>query len=163
QNYKHGFKVILGNHDNINEVTEHYKNSRPIAENELYYTLEDDFYIYIFMDSSSAAIRNQQLKCLKQEMNTLQKIVDFCYHKKIIVFIHHPIIGFNTGMDKVYPLKNREKVNSILQEARNPVTVFCGHYHMPDKRTNGKITQYITPSTAFQVNKNSQTIDITVN
>ena len=153
QDYKPGFKVILGNHDVFKDVVKYYKSTKPVAEEELYYTQEDDVYKYIFMDSSSATISKQQLGWLKEEINTL---------KKIIVFIHHPILGLSTGMDKVYPLKNRDKVKAILEEAKKPVTVFCGHYHMPDKRNEGKITQYITPSTAFQVSKNSQSIDINV-
>ena len=141
QSYKPGFKVILGNHDHIEEIAKYYKAIKPLT-GELYYTFEDEVYKYVFMDSSSAVVSKEQLKWLKDEINTL---------KKIIVFIHHPILGFSTGMDKVYPLKNRDKINNILQEARNPVTVFCGHYHMPDKRTDGKVTQYITPRLHLQI------------
>ena len=152
--YNAGFKVILGNHDVFNDVMEFYKNSQPVATDELYYTHEDEFYKYLYMDSSSGTISNTQIEWLRQEINTL---------KKIIVFIHHPVLGFETGMDKTYPLQNRDLVNEILQQSRNEVTLFCGHYHMPDKRQVGKITQYITPSVAFQVNKNAQTIEINTN
>jgi Icc protein len=152
--YNSGFKITLGNHDSFSEVMELYKNSQPVSSDELYYTQEDEFYKYLYMDSSSGTISNSQLEWLRQEINTL---------KKIIVFIHHPILGFETGMDKTYPLQNRELVNEILQQSRNDVTVFCGHYHMPDRRTVGKVTQYITPSVAFQVNKNAQTIEINTN
>ena len=151
EDYKPGFKVISGNHDLFDDVVKYYKNTRPVTNGELYYTQEDNVYKYIFMDSSSGSVSKQQLKWLEGEALTL---------KKIIVFIHHPVLGLETGIDKIYPLKNRDKVNAVLQEAKNPVTIFCGHYHMPDKRADGKITQYITPSTAFQVKKNSQTIEI---
>lgn len=148
-----GFKVILGNHDDFKEIMKYYKSTSPIAKNELYYTQEDEFYKYIFMDSSSGTVSDAQLEWLSSEVNTL---------KKIILFIHHPVLGLNTGMDNIYPLHNRGKVNEILQHSRHEVTIFCGHYHMPDKRIDGKIIQYITPSVAFQVKKNSQGIDINV-
>lgn len=151
QAYKPGFKITLGNHDTFSEVMEYYKNTPTSGNDELYYSREDEFYKYIFLDSSSGTVSSPQLEWLKNEINTL---------KKIIVFIHHPVLGFTTGMDMIYPLQNREAVNEILQHSRNEVTIFCGHYHMPDKRQDGKITQYITPSVAFQVNKNSKTIEI---
>ncbi|WP_417353237.1 metallophosphoesterase family protein [Flavobacterium alkalisoli] len=154
ENYKPGFKITLGNHDIFSQVIPFYKNTKTEGEDELYYSHEDEFYKYIYMDSSSGEISEPQLAWLSQEINTL---------KHIVLFVHHPILGFPTGMDTTYPLKNRDTVNDILQESRHNITVFCGHYHMPDKRTDRKITQYITPSTAFQVKKNSPTIEINTN
>ncbi len=151
ESYIPGFKVILGNHDEYTTVKEFYHNTQSASETELYYSLEDEFYKYIFMDSSSSIISQEQLEWLKEEINTL---------KKIVVFIHHPVLGFQTGMDIKYPLKNRDNVKEIFQQSRNPITLFCGHYHMPDKREEGKITQYITPAASFQVKKNSMNIDI---
>jgi len=154
EDYKPGFKITLGNHDVFKDVIPYYNSTRSQSETELYYTQEDEFYKYIYMDSSSGEISEAQMAWLTSEVNTL---------KKIIVFIHHPVLGFPTGMDNTYPLKNRDMVNEILQESRQPVTLFCGHYHMPDKRIDRKITQYITPSVAYQVKKNSPTIEINVN
>lgn len=151
EKYKPGFKIILGNHDNPEEVKKHY--TADFNEDGLYYCNEDEHYKYIWFDSSSESIGTKQIALLESETNTT---------KKVIVFIHHPVLGFETGMDDTYPLKNRDEVNMILQECRQPVTVFCGHYHMPDKRTHGKITQYITPALSFQIVKNSPEIDIVV-
>ncbi len=153
EQYKPGYKIVLGNHDNLNKALLHYHTTKPASEKELYYTLEDDVYKYIYMDSSSSAISENQLQWLEAEATTL---------KKVVVFIHHPVLGFETGMDTIYPLVNRDRVNDILQLCKQDVTVFCGHYHMPDKRTVGKITQYITPAVSFQVKKSSPVIDINV-
>lgn len=151
--YKPGAKVILGNHDDLQEALQHYRSTTTAGKDGLYYAYEDDPYKYIFLDSSSTFISPAQLQWLESEAATI---------KKIILYIHHPILGFPTGMDKTYPLQNRDEVISILQQCKHPVTVFCGHYHMPDKRTEGKITQYITPGISFQVKKNSPTIEINV-
>jgi Icc protein len=153
EQYKPGFKVVLGNHDEAGEALAHFRNSKTEGNGELYYSNEDEVYKYIFLDSSASALSDAQFAWLEAETAT---------QKKIIVFIHHPILGFATGMDIIYPLQGREKVNALLQQCKGNVTVFCGHYHMPDKRQDGKITQYITPSVAFQVKKNSQKIDIDV-
>lgn len=153
EKYNPGYKIVLGNHDNLNEALQHYHTIKPVSEEGLYYTLEDDVYKHIYMDSSSSEISESQLQWLEAETTTL---------KKIVVFIHHPVLGFETGMDSIYPLLNRERVIDILQLCKQDVTIFCGHYHMPDKRTQGRITQYITPAVSFQVKKNSPVIDINV-
>ncbi|MCR5861975.1 metallophosphoesterase [Flavobacterium sp. J372] len=149
EKYKPGFKIVLGNHDNFQEVKKYY--SRQFQADGLYHSKEDEYYKYIWLNSSSESIGPQQMAWLESEVNT---------SKRIVIFVHHPVLGFETGMDAVYPLKNRDEVFALLQQCRQNVTIFCGHYHMPDKRTNGKITQYITPALSFQVKKNSTDIEI---
>lgn len=151
EQYKPGFKIILGNHDNYSEAIKYFTNPQPRGENELYYSYEDEVYTYLFLDSSSSAISSAQLQWLSAEVSRA---------RQIIVFIHHPILSIPTGMDITYPLFNRDEVAAILERSSQPVTVFCGHYHMPDKRTTGKITQYVTPATSFQVKKFSPKIAI---
>lgn len=147
--YKPEFKIVLGNHDNLQEVKKYYAGQ--FKADGLYHSKEDEYYKYIWLDSSSESVDPQQMAWLESEVNT---------SKRIVIFVHHPVLGFETGMDATYPLKNRDEVNAILQQCRQNVTIFCGHYHMPDKRTNGKITQYITPALSFQVKKNSTDIEI---
>jgi len=149
--YKPGYKIITGNHDDLPEVLKYFKHNKTAGEGELYYYSEDEFYKYIFMDSSSATISPQQLEWLSSEIKTT---------KRIIVFIHHPILDIGTGMDTIYPLHNRNEVAQLLMECKQPVNVFCGHYHMPDKRSSGKITQHITPAASFQVKKFSSGLEI---
>lgn len=150
EEYKPGYKITLGNHDDYKEATNsfHLKTS---GKEELYYSIEEEFYKYIFLDSSSGTISASQLNWLKDEATAL---------KKIIVFLHHPLLGLETGIDNIYPLTNRDEVVAILQQCRQPVNIFCGHYHMPDKRSEGRLTQYITPAVSFQVKKFSPTIEI---
>jgi len=151
RNYNNSVKVIPGNHDKPTEVMTHFTNPATAGRAELYYAYEDEHYKYIFMDSSSEIISEPQLEWLMAEAATL---------RRIILFIHHPILAVNTGIDSLYPLHNRDTVNEILQQCKNTVTVFCGHYHMPDQRTEGRIKQYVTPAVSFQVKKHSPTIEI---
>jgi len=144
------YKAILGNHDNYNEAVEHCHHTSA-SSTELYYAEEDEYYKYIYLDSSSSYISNEQLQWLEQELETF---------KKIVVFIHHPILAVATGMDSIYPLKNRDALRTLLHQLSNDVSIFCGHYHMPDKQQVGNIVQYITPATSFQVKKASNTIEI---
>jgi len=145
------YKVILGNHDYYNVAMERYKGATA-GQGELYFSHEDNSCKYIYLDSSAAFISPEQYEWLEQEVST---------SLKIILFIHHPIIGLhNTGMDRIYPLRGRERIVRLLQQCTHKVTVFCGHYHMIDARENGNIIQYITPSIAFQVRKDSPSIHI---
>lgn len=144
------YKAILGNHDHFT-VAMHYYRGISEGSGELYYSHEDEGYRYIYLDSSSARISPAQLAWLENELHT---------PKKVALFIHHPILGLNTAMDRIYPLRNREEVKRLLQERARPVTVFCGHYHMSDERRDGNILQYVTPATSFQVSKESAGIDI---
>lgn len=149
--FKSGFRFIPGNHDALNEAEEYYRNTVSAGPGGLYYTEEDDTFTYVYIDSSAAEIKEMQFEWLEGAIKS---------HKHIIIFIHHPILGFKTGMDKMYPLKNRERIVKLLNERNNSVIVFCGHYHMTDYRTSGNISQYITPAVSFQVKKESNEIDI---
>jgi Icc protein len=151
EEYRPACKITLGNHDDFEEAEKYFKTHKTSGKGELYYSAEDEFYRYIYLDSSSALISPAQLSWLRGEITTV---------KKIIVFIHHPVLGFTTGMDAVYPLRNREDVAAILQECKQQVNIFCGHYHMPDRRVEGKIIQHITPAVSFQVKKFSPSIEI---
>lgn len=145
------YKAILGNHDHYDVAKQRYKGATD-GDGELYFAYEEGGYKYIYLDSSSTRISPEQHEWLEQQVDT---------SLKIILFIHHPVVGLhNSGMDKIYPLNGRERITRLLQQCKHRVTVFCGHYHMIDARQNGNIIQYITPSIAFQVRKDSPSIDI---
>jgi Icc protein len=144
------YKIVLGNHDNHDKAVKYFKH--PSAGTAgLYYSHEDALYKYLYLDSSTSHISNEQFAWLAREINT---------DKSIVVFIHHPILGIDTGMDRIYPLQGRGRITEILQQCTQKVTVFCGHYHMPDSRQDGNVTQYVTPAVSFQVKKNSGQIEI---
>lgn len=144
------YKAVLGNHDDFKEAVKYFCHPSD-GRNELYYSEEDDYYRYIYLDSSSAGISDTQITWLKEQLNT---------SKPPVVFIHHPVLGLGTAMDRIYPLKNRVKINDLLQQCNHPVTIFCGHYHMEDTRTDGNVTQHTTPAVSFQVKRESQSIEI---
>ncbi len=147
-----GYKAIPGNHDVYTEIMKHF--SQPSAGNDgLYYSHQDEKYKYIYMDSSSANISDTQYAWLEKETAT---------PKNIIIFIHHPVLGVDTAMDTIYQLHGRDRINKLLQGCQNPVTIFCGHYHMPDTRQDGNITQYITPSVSFQVKKDAPQLEFNI-
>jgi 3',5'-cyclic-AMP phosphodiesterase len=145
---KFSLKVILGNHDRFEEVRAYFNLTQNI--NEFHYKVEDDGYTYLFLDTSSDEISQNQLNWVQSELN----------NKAIILFMHHPILQVNTPVDKLYPLKNREQLKGILHKHKRNITVFCGHYHMNDEQEYENIKQFTTQSLSFQLVKNATEIEI---
>ena len=141
------YQVILGNHDTYTEASQYF--SKRNGKNELYFCLSLEGYKFIFLDSSAKTVSKHQLNWLSEELQT---------ELKIVIFIHHPVLGVNTPIDRKHPLKNREEILELLQKSNKSITLFSGHYHMNDEITVGKIRQFITLSSAFQVVKEANEI-----
>ncbi len=142
-------KLIVGNHDQFEKVKEYYNPAS--GRNELYYKVEEDDYLYLFADTSADEISNQQLQWLASELTT---------HKKVILFIHHPVLSIHTAVDRVYPLRNRDELKALLNNHSAAVTIFCGHYHMNDEQELGNIRQITSQSLSFQLVKNEKEITV---
>lgn len=140
----YNLQLTLGNHDTFTEARKHFDKAEWKDKAEGYYSLEDDHFKYLFLDSSSNAISVTQRLWLEEEMAT---------NKALLLFIHHPIFPVNTPVDKAYPLQGREQLQLLLQQQKTPTTLFCGHYHMQDEQHHRTIHQYITPAASYQIVK----------
>ncbi|MEM7103706.1 MAG: metallophosphoesterase [Bacteroidota bacterium] len=139
--------LVLGNHDEFKAVRKHHSSKLSNDSSEWFYTFDDPFFTYIFMDSSSATISDTQFNWLQAAVQTT---------KDILLFIHHPILPVQTIVDQKYPLYDRDMVQNLLSSLPNKVTVFCGHYHTNDEQKVGNITQYVTAACSFQALKNTE-------
>ena len=145
----YSFHLILGNHDKFENAKQHFYKG--ISNEELYYKAVDENYQYIFLDTSKDKLSKNQLKWLQVELTE---------KKKLILFIHHPVLEIVTQADKAYPLKNRNELQSILFNFKNTVTIFCGHYHMNDEQEFKNVKQYTTQSLSFQLKRNITEIEV---
>ncbi|WP_378177000.1 metallophosphoesterase family protein [Aquimarina sp. SS2-1] len=143
--------ISLGNHDDFSEVIKYYKTNVLANPKELFYSRELDFFKCIFLDSSKEVISETQLTWLKTELITT---------KKVLLFVHHPILAIPNMMDKRFSLKRREKIQDVLEQVPNDITIFCGHYHMEDHYRYKNITQFITPAASYQIEKNPKEIKV---
>ncbi len=141
--------IILGNHDNFDNVKLYFNKAR--EKKELYYKSADENYQYIFLDSCVDELSNTQLQWLQNELSE---------EKELILLIHHPVLEIETPVDKVYPLKNRAALKSLLLQFKKYITIFCGHYHMNDEQEFKNIKQYTTQSMSFQLMKNATAIEV---
>ncbi|GAB5527877.1 MAG: hypothetical protein Roseis2KO_57490 [Roseivirga sp.] len=131
--------IVLGNHD-LGELA----RISAAGKDGHYYLFEDENYRYLVLDSSADRLYKQQVEWLRQAAKT---------DKKIILFIHHPILEVPCYVDAKYPMKNREVIRKILFDTNLEVTVFCGHYHLEDERTEQNIRQLVTPAISYQMVK----------
>lgn len=168
--------MVLGNHDTYSQVDRYYKpvnqdykkdqyhthpdkygdesGNKQDAKpgNELNYAYEEGNFKFIYLDSSSNSFSPAQLNWLGQELNT---------DKKILLFIHHPVLEIKTPLDKIgAALKGRDEIKLLLSALQEEVLVFCGHYHMTDELTAGSIRQYSSPACSYQIVKLSEKIEI---
>lgn len=143
------YDVIMGNHDDYTNAIKHY--SKGVDKGELYFYKILDGYKFIFLDSSTKTVSKNQLNWLSGELRT---------ELKIVLIIHHPVLGVDTPIDGKHPLLNRDKTLEVLVDSKKDISIFCGHYHMNDERKAGRIKQVITLSSSFQVVKNAEEIDI---
>jgi len=141
--------LVLGNHDNFNQVSKYFNPHK--NENELYYFFEDDHNRFIFLDTSTEKLNDNQLTWLKKNLET---------EKSLILFIHHPILKVPTKIDELYPLKNRVEIKNMLVKTKKSITIFSGHYHMNDEQIENNVRQIITQSSSYQIEKTTNEISI---
>ena len=134
------FEYILGNHDNI----ENYQkfDTRTNGKDELFFTSQINNWDCIFLDTSSYKLNKKQREFLQNWLKNARNPV---------VFIHHPLLDIGTWMDKEHPLKNRQEVEEIINEAGKKTTIICGHYHQDHEKSSEFIRQIIAPAVSYQI------------
>ncbi len=143
--------MVLGNHDTFSTAIQYYNNGFTDGRNEMRYSFEGDHFKCIVLDSSLNIVSNAQLIWLQQQLNTL---------KKVLLFIHHPILEINTPLDRIgAALKERDELKKILIDSKFDIIIFCGHYHMTDKATEKNIKQITSVAASYQILKESTKIE----
>lgn len=62
EKYTSNLKITLGNHDTFSEVIKHYSVNTGKESKELYYSIEDEYLKYVFLDSSAHEVSDIQYK-----------------------------------------------------------------------------------------------------
>jgi len=140
--------MVLGNHDHWADVAPYVKLRH--MDGTMTYSVEEELFKRIFMDSSANVVGERQLQWLRAELNT---------ERAVLLFLHHPVLAVDTRLDRFgAALQDREQVNACLQECKKDVTLFCGHYHMLDAAVEGTIRQFVTPAASYQILRDAKEI-----
>lgn len=115
----------------------------------------------VILDSADGVIHDRQLAWLEvvlAEYALAARRGETPRH--ILLWTHHPVLtGFHRYMDENYPLRNAADVRDAMLAAVGPdnldVSIFCGHYHTEDSRREGPLSQYCTPSTYLQIDRDA--------
>jgi Icc protein len=79
---------------------------------------------------------------------------------RLFVFTHYPILDCGgSAMDRLYPLKGRERVRELLAAGGRETWIFCGHYHTAHEQAEARLRQAVTPSGLLQVRQRAQAIE----
>jgi 3',5'-cyclic AMP phosphodiesterase CpdA len=140
-------RLTLGNHDHFDEVARYYDASR--SKDEMYDYFQTDGFTFVFLDSSSGGISQTQLSWFERVVENAERL---------LVFVHHPVLGIDSVVDRKYPLKNRDAVKEILTRRPKPAIIFCGHNHCADQTREQNISQYMTPAVSYQILKGTDRV-----
>jgi 3',5'-cyclic-AMP phosphodiesterase len=143
--------VTPGNHDRSVEVLKYHTSPELTGKRAVFGSHDDEHFKYVFLDTSKESLDEEQFRFLLNELKT---------DKKVLLFMHHPVLAVSTPVDRLYPLYGREKIAEQLQRHKKEVLVFCGHYHVSDERVAGNITQFVTPAVSFQIVKEAESLQI---
>ena len=143
--------VTLGNHDEFEEVTKHFRHDAFNSGDELFYAFDDGGFRRIYLDSSSEKISYNQFVWLKVQLKT---------QLPILLFIHHAIFPVDSAIDRKHYLRGRERLQQLLIESGKQIFIFCGHYHLSDEQQIASISQFISSAVSYQVLKDEDPIQV---
>lgn len=136
---------IPGNHDNPKLIAEIFSLNNYLKNGEMYFKLQAEEFVILFLDTSTEVLTENQLKYIKETDRGR-------YEKNVILFVHHPLFLCDCKfMDVSYPLRNIPEVEKVLSSCKNIKAIFSGHYHIEIEKVFGNTTQYIVPATVFQL------------
>ncbi|MBK7095095.1 MAG: metallophosphoesterase [Saprospiraceae bacterium] len=145
------YKIIGGNHDDINVLAQVFDLTENVKDDELYFFIEPNF---IFLDTARGYCSNRQLDWFKKEIVSIEGL-------NPVIFMHHP--PFKAGvphMDNNYAFQQPDIFKEICQMSNKLPYIFCGHYHNEISLINDGIKVFITPSTYLQIGMNSVEFEI---
>src|SRR5262249_26494473 len=153
-NHQFKLQMVLGNHDTLSETAKYYNRDVQYPRGKMDYSYREGAFKYIFLDSSVNALNDHQLEWLEREINR---------EARILLFLHHPILEIDTAFDKMVALKDRHTIRKLLVDSGCEVNIFCGHYHVSDTATDGKLSQFSSPAISYQVEKDPNRLAINSN
>ncbi len=147
------YAVIAGNHDDSRMLAEVFQLTHLLTDGELYFKSTFGAHTILFLETSLNVVSEKHLTWIAAELAQLDR--------PGVIFMHHPpVVGGVPYMDINYPLRNIPAVQQALQNSPQPLTVFCGHYHVEKCLCLKNLTVHITPSTFFQMTWDSDTFSV---
>ncbi len=148
------YEVMSGNHDDVKRLSKAFDIESNVHEGELYFKVEFNKKLMLFIDSTIGEISSKQLQWLKSQAEKTAK--------EVLVFVHHPIkLSGCKFMDTKYALQNISEVQDVVYGIQNIKHIFTGHYHTEKTiELNDHQTMYLAPSTQIQISESNPEFEI---
>ncbi|MCI5083174.1 MAG: metallophosphoesterase [Saprospiraceae bacterium] len=140
------YDVISGNHDDPVMLAEIFELNDNLHDQQLYFAKNLGGYPFLFLDTTTGIVSQEQLHWLKTELAK--------HDREVVIFMHHPPIKANVPfMDSRHALRNKPEVQQVLFNHPHPISIFTGHYHVEKNIRHGNTIVHITPSCYFQIDQ----------
>jgi Icc protein len=147
------FEIISGNHDDPVMMADVFGLNEVLKQDGIYYTKEIAGEPILFLETSPAEIFPAQLDWLGQQLAG--------FKQDLIIFMHHPPMLCDVPfMDINHAFKNRDEIQEVLFSYPYNLSIFTGHYHVERTMRIRNIEVNITPSTFFQISRNSVEFEV---
>ncbi len=147
------YSILAGNHDNASLMWEVFEMNHVLDQKELYYARRLGKQTCLFLDNSCAGHSDNQLKWLKRQLKQAEGT--------LIIFSHYPILeGGVLYMDQKHRLEDMDHIQPLLFDYKDPIYLFCGHYHVERAIHQQNIHQYITPSCYVQIHPDKSPFEV---
>lgn len=137
-------KIIAGNHDDKNILTQIMLKDKEHAQKSINY---DNWSIILlnthWPNHVAGLLDPQELDFLQQELNNN-------HDKNIVIFLHHHVLPVGAPWVDKHILINAEQLLDILAQHKNIEAVFSGHVHQESIIKYQHINLYTTPAVAWQ-------------
>lgn len=144
----------LGNHDRRVPFRRVVLDEPAPADEPRPYVFEAGGYRVCVLDSldpgkNPGYLRQAQLVWLREQL------LDHPDRPTILVVHHHVVPVAVRWLDEQM-LMDADGLWDVIRRAGNVCAVLCGHVHLPHEATREGVPVYVTPSTCFQISKESQ-------
>ena len=147
------YEVIPGNHDHSAMMAEAFSKQSDLKDGELYYARTWNNRQVLFLDTAPGRMSDNQWDWLRERLDEQPG--------DTLIFMHHPPLRAGVPfMDQYYPFQQPTVFQNITDHFPGNITVFTGHYHVEKTIRQGNLLVYITPSTFFQIDQRSESLQI---
>ncbi|MGO4336227.1 metallophosphoesterase [Labrys sp. KB_33_2] len=150
--YDFNSKIVLGNHDDYDAVSPFLCDQTHAIQGKVCFFEGDPALKWLFLDSSTNRVDEDQLAWLKRELQDT---------RRLLLFLHHPVLPIDTLVEHAgATLRERDALKALLTSSQCDISLFCGHYHMADERREANIRQFCTPAVSYQIVKQAERLRV---